>query len=46
MRAIAQSVLDAGPDVLSEPSLKVDTDLPDPMMAHFLDQRIRRFGFQ
>ena len=45
-RAIAQSVLDTGLEVLSEPSLKLDTDLSDPMMAHYLDERIRRFGFQ
>jgi hypothetical protein len=44
VRAIAQSVLDAGMEVLGEASLKVDTDLSDPMMAHYLDERLRRFG--
>jgi hypothetical protein len=46
VRAIARSVLDAGLEVLSEPSLKLDTDLSDPMTAHYLDERIRRFGLQ
>jgi hypothetical protein len=46
VRVIAQSVLDAGLEMLSQPSLTVEADVSDPLRAHHLDERLRRFGFQ
>lgn len=46
VRAIAKSVLDAGLEVLGQPTLKDNTDLSNPLTAHYLDERIRRFGLQ
>lgn len=43
--AIAQQVLDAGLQALGRPPLTTDTDLSDPMNAYYLEQDIRRFGF-
>ena len=45
-RAIAQLVMDAGLGTLSQPPLTTDTDLSAPMMAYYLEDRIRQFGFQ
>lgn len=45
-RAIAQLVLDAGLATLSQPPLTTDTDVSKPMMAYYLEARIRHFGFQ
>lgn len=45
-RAIAQLVLDAGLNTLSQPPLTTDPDLSKPMVAYYLEDRIRHFGFQ
>ena len=45
-RAIAQLVLDAGLETLSKPPLTTSTDLAKPMMAYYLQERIRHFGFE
>jgi len=43
--AIAQRLLDAGLRALGRPPLTTDTDLSDPMKAYYLEQDIRRVGF-